>query len=251
MLCFTLEAGKLFCEPHPQVLRFYLVQRIYFHTNPNLCSMEILPKTLLKPNQHPTLLMVADLNQLLWSLIGLLLTIGGTFVEAYFTSSPWNWNQYGIQSLSLGVTYQIGAVLLVGCLGGRNAGAISQIAYLVIGLTLFPIFAQGGGIDYLKQPQFGYLLGFIPGAWVCGFLAFQGSPKLESLAFSCTCGLLTIHLTGLIYLILTHALSWANTQALSLVQAVFNYSFYPLPGQLAVVCAVTVLAYCLRHLMFY
>lgn len=138
-----------------------------------------------------------------------------------------------------------------GCLGGRNAGAISQIAYLVIGLTLFPIFAQGGGIDYLKQPQFGYLLGFIPGAWVCGFLAFQGSPKLESLAFSCTCGLLSIHLTGLSYLILTHALSWANTQALSLVQAAFKYSFYPIPGQLAVVCAVTVLAYCLRHLMFY
>jgi biotin transport system substrate-specific component len=195
--------------------------------------------------------MVADPNQLLWSLIGLLLTIGGTFVEAYVTSSPWNWHQHGIQTLSLGVTYQIGAVLLVGCLGGRNAGAISQIAYLLLGLTLFPIFAEGGGIGYLKHPQFGYLLGFISGAWVCGFLAFQAPPKLESLAFSCTCGLLTIHFTGLSYLILTHAFNWAGTQELSLVQAALKYSFYPLPGQLAIVCAVTVLAYGLRHLMFY
>ena len=70
---------------------------------------------------------------------------------------------------SLGVTYQIGGVLLVGCLGGKNAGALSQIAYLVMGLTLLPVFADGGGIGYVKLSQFGYLLGFIPGAWICGF----------------------------------------------------------------------------------
>lgn len=190
-------------------------------------------------------------NQLLWSLIGLLLTISGTFVEVYVTSSPWNWSHDGIQSVSLGVTYQIGAVLLVGCLGGRNAGALSQIAYLVLGLTWFPVFAQGGGIEYLKQPYFGYLLGFVPGAWVCGFLAFQASPKLESLSFSCICGLLTVHLTGITCLVLTHTFNWTGSQALPLLQATLKYSIYPLPGQLAVVCVVTVLAYGLRHLMFY
>ncbi|MEO0928990.1 MAG: biotin transporter BioY, partial [Cyanobacteria bacterium J06643_13] len=31
----------------------------------------------------------------------------------------------------------------------------------------------------------------------------------------------------------------------------FKYSLLALPGQLAVVCAVTVIAYVLRHLMFY
>ena len=193
--------------------------------------------------------MVAAPYQLLWSVIGLLLTIGGTFLEAYVTSSPWNWSQAGVHTLSLGVTYQIGAVLLVGCLGGKNAGAISQIAYLVLGLTWLPVFAQGGGIEYIKQPNFGYLLGFIPGAWICGFLAFQSSPKLESLAFSCVCGLLTIHLTGIGYLILNHASSWAAQS--SILQVAIKYSFFPLPGQLAVVCAVAVLAYGLRHLMFY
>lgn len=195
--------------------------------------------------------MVAASNQLLWSLIGLLLTIGGTFLEAYATDFPWNWSQHGINTLSLGVTYQIGAVLLVGCLGGKSAGAISQIAYVVLGLIWLPVFAQGGGINYFKQPNFGYLLGFIPGAWICGFLAFKVRPKLESLAFSCICGLATVHLTGLAYLALTHIFSWANIVAMPLAQAALKYSFYPLPGQLAVVCAVTVLAYGLRHLMFY
>ena len=194
---------------------------------------------------------MAALNQLLWSLIGLLLTIGGTFLEVSVISEPWNWNQYGIQTLSLGVSYQIGAVLLVGCLGGRNAGALSQIAYLIIGLTGLAVFAQGGGISYLKQPYFGYLLGFVPGAWICGFLAFQSPARLESLAFSCTCGLLTVHLSGLGYLIFTHFFLWSGSQELPLLKAALNYSLYPLPGQFAIVCAVTVLAYSLRLLMFY
>jgi biotin transport system substrate-specific component len=194
--------------------------------------------------------MVDAPNQLLWSLIGLLLTIGGTFVEAYFTSSPWNWSQHGIQTHSLGVTYQIGAVLLVGCLGGRNAGVLSQIAYVVLGLTWLPVFAQGSGIACIKQPYFGYLLGFIPGAWVCGLLAFRTSPRLESLALSCLSGLVTIHLTGLAYLLLLHIFSWVSIEVMPLQQAALNYSIYPFLGQIVVVCAVTVLAYGLRHILF-
>lgn len=190
-------------------------------------------------------------NQLLWAFIGLLLTIGGTFLEAHITSSPWNWSHDGVQSFSIGVTYQIGAVLLVGCLGGKNAGAISQIAYLLLGLTWLPIFAQGGGLDYLKQPYFGYVLGFIPGAWICGWLAFKVQPKLESLALSCICGLFAIHVTGLIYLAFSYIFKLISPQTLSVFQVALKYSLYPLPGQLIVLCAVTVLAYFLRHLMFY
>lgn len=184
-------------------------------------------------------------------MIGLLLTIGGTFLEAYSITSPWSWSQHGIQTASLGVSYQIGAVLLIGCLGGQNAGALSQIAYLVMGLTLHPVFDQGGGVGYIKFSQFGYLLGFIPGAWLCGFLAFQARPKLETLIFSCICGLLTIHICGIIYLIITHTFQGQSLDSPLLTQAILRYSWFTVPSQLAVVCAVTVVAYVLRHLMFY
>lgn len=191
-------------------------------------------------------------NELLWALIGLLLTIGGTFVEAFATNPPWDWSGHGIQAVSLGVTYQIGAVLLTGCLGGKSAGALSQIAYIVLGLgSNLPVFTQGGGLSYLKQPSFGYLLGFILGAWVCGFLAFRMPPRIESLSFSCLCGLLTIHFYGIGYLIVFHALNLAAFGNLSLLQSIMKYSIYPLPGQLVVTCAVTVLAFALRQLMFY
>ena len=64
--------------------------------------------------------------ELLWALIGLLLTIAGTFVEAFATNFPWTWSNQGIHSQSLGITYQIAAVLLTGCVGGKNAGILSQ-----------------------------------------------------------------------------------------------------------------------------
>ena len=195
--------------------------------------------------------MFAVSNQLLWSMIGLLLTMGGTFLEAYVTTLPWSWSNQGIHTSSLGVSFQIGGVLLVGCLGGKNAGALSQIAYLVIGLTLLPVFADGGGVGYVKLSQFGYLLGFIPGAWVCGFVAFKARPKLETLAFSCFCGLLTVHICGITYLVLSYFFHLKGTETLTLTQAIVRYSWVAVPGQLTVLCAVSVLAYLLRHLMFY
>jgi biotin transport system substrate-specific component len=193
---------------------------------------------------------VSPLDELLWAIIGLLLTIGGTFVEVSIPALPWtlNLNPVDIQVYPLGVTYQVGAVLLVGCLGGKNAGALSQIAYLALGLVGFQIFAYGGGISYLKEPTFGYLLGFVPGAWICGYLAFQRAAKLESLALSCLGGLVAVHLTGLIYLFF---LSFIYPLGQTWWQAVLQYSVQPLPGQLVIVCAIAVLSTILRRLMFY
>lgn len=189
--------------------------------------------------------------EFLWAIIGVLLTIGGTFLEAFVTDPSWLWQQQNVEVHSLGVTYQIGAVLLVGCLGGKNAAAMSQIAYLALGLTVLPVFSEGGGLDYFKQPTFGYLLGFIPGGWICGFLAFKALPKLELLAFSCLCGLLTVHGMGIMYLTLSHLMNGVSTQGILLTEALEKYSLQPLPGQLAVSCAVAVLSYILRGLMFY
>ena len=189
--------------------------------------------------------------ELLWAIIGVLLTIGGTFLEAFAADPSWLWEQQEISVYSLGVTYQIGAVLLVGCMGGKNAAAISQIAYVVLGLTVLPVFSEGGGIGYLQEPTFGYLLGFIPGGWICGMLAFKAAPKLELLAFSCFCGLLMIHGVGLTYLTLNYLLEGFATQNLVLTEAIQKYSLYPLPGQLGVTCAISVLSYVLRGLMFY
>lgn len=194
--------------------------------------------------------------ELLWALIGLILTIGATWLEAFITNAPWDWGTAGIQVYSLRVSFQVGAVLLMGCLGGKNAAALSQIAYLTLGLLLFevfglPIFTQGGGLGYVQEPSFGYLVGFIPAAWTCGYLAFQEPPKLESLAFSSVCGLGLIHGCGLVYLTIAWLAGWLAIAQASLWQLVWTYSLAPLPGQLIMVCAVSVIAFVLRRLLFY
>lgn len=204
-----------------------------------------------RSSNSPSFILSAP-HQFLWALVGLLLTIGGTLVEAFVTNSPWNWHEQGIQAQSIGVTWQIAAGLLVGCLGGKKAGAISQVAYIILGLTgLFPVFTQGGGWSYLFEPTFGYILGFIPGAWLCGLLAFRYKLTLESLAFSNIVGLLTIHTFGLIYLLGLQLLSSHGNESTFLVQSILEYSVNPFPAQLALICAVASLGYILRHILFY
>lgn len=196
--------------------------------------------------------MSSPTNELLWTIIGLILTIGGTFVEAFMTNFPWSWNEQGLEIHSLGVTYQIGAVLLTGCLGGKRAGLLSQLAYVTLGLVWLPVFTRGGGLDYLAEPTFGYIIGFIPGAWFCGILAFRRDKQLEWLAFSCLLGLIIIHGMGILYLVGLHYFNLILFDALlPLLPSIIQYSWQPLGGQLILVCAVAVVAYGLRNILFY
>ncbi len=178
----------------------------------------------------------------MWALSGLLLTIASTFVQPslLLPSS----NNLAIESIS--VTMQIGAVLLTGCLGGRNAALLSQMAYIILGLSGFGVFYQGGGLSYLKSPAFGYLLGFLPGGWLCGFLAFLRPASLERMAISCFGGLLAIHLVGIIYLIALQIPNFATIQA-----SIWQYSVQVLSGQFLVVCATIVIATISRKILFY
>ena len=187
---------------------------------------------------------------ILWSIIGLILTIGCTFIEAHTLNFPWLWNSQGLAIPTLGVSYQIGAVLLIGCIAGRNAALISQVAYVILGVSGLPIFERGGGLQYLLEPNFGYLLGFILGAWLCGYLAFQKLVYLDGLILSCGAGLLAIHFTGIIYLAILYYVPGLGTGINSLMEGISNYSLALLPGQLAVICATVAVAYILRKLMF-
>ena len=190
--------------------------------------------------------------ELIWALVGVLLTIGSTFIKVFvIINAPWHWTTEGIRLHFMGISYQIGAVLLTGCLGGKKGGVLSQIAYIFIGLTILPVFSQGGGLTYYQQPSFGYLLGFIPGAWLCGYLAFLAKPNLERLALSCLCGLAGIHICGIIYLILFSYITSANNALNQFWLWFGQYSINVLPGQLIIVCIITIISYLFRLILFY
>ncbi|NJN73536.1 MAG: biotin transporter BioY [Limnothrix sp. RL_2_0] len=213
-------------------------------------------KATLKPIPPKKATKVSVPNQFLWALIGVLLTIGGTFIEARITANaPWRWwsEQGGVNIVtnSLGVYCQVAAVLLTGCLGGKNAGILSQIAYIFIGLFWLPVFSQGGKLAYVMEPTFGYILGFVPAAGICGWLAFQYVLSIESLALSGFCGLLSMHVCGIVYLTSMTLLEKMPLDGLTLGAAIALYTLNPFGGQLVLVCGVALVAYCLRRILFY
>ncbi|MEL7225670.1 MAG: biotin transporter BioY [Cyanobacteria bacterium P01_D01_bin.36] len=197
--------------------------------------------------------------ELLWALIGLILTIGSTWLEAFAFDIPladwWSGGGGSIEPYSLGVTFQVGAALFTGCMGGRNAAALSQIAYVALGLLLFErfgleVFTQGAGVGYLREPSFGYLIGFIPAGWVCGAIAFRKKAQLDRLAFGALSGLVVVHLCGLSYLVLGHLFRWLPTTP-GLGRSIIDYSVAQIPGQVMVSCAVALIAYGFRKALFY
>lgn len=97
-------------------------------------------------------------------------------------------------------TLQFLFVLLAGMLLGSARGALSVSVYVLVGLVGFPVFAAGGGIQYIFRPSFGYLLGFILAAWVAGFIIQRGQKQNDGryllAAFG---GLLAAYAIGLVY----------------------------------------------------
>jgi biotin transporter BioY len=99
------------------------------------------------------------------------------------------------------ITGQTFAVLLSGALLGSKRGALSQIFYLLGGLTGIPWFARGGGIAYLISPTFGYIGGFVLAAFVVGFLCERGfDRKIESAILAMLVGNILLYLPGLLWL---------------------------------------------------
>ena len=99
------------------------------------------------------------------------------------------------------MTMQTFVVLVLGAaLGWRMAGA-TVLAYLVQGAAGLPVFAGGGGLAYLTGPTGGYLVGFLAGAVVVGWLAERGWDRnFASSLITMTLGIATVFTFGVGYL---------------------------------------------------
>ena len=133
-------------------------------------------------------------------------------------------------------TLQIAAVYLSGCLLGPRMGALSQLLYVSIGLAGAPVFAEGGGLGYVLKPTFGYLLGFIAGAYTGGSLVrrFQWT-KARDIWKANAAALLVVYAFGCTWLYIV--MKWVAATPLTIGQTIWFGFLLPMPGDL-VLCAV-------------
>lgn len=81
------------------------------------------------------------------------------------------------------VTLQTFAVAVLAAGFGWRIGLATVALYLLEGLSGLPVFATGGGIDYVFRPSFGFLLGYLPMAYIIGRAADMGASAKPVLLF--------------------------------------------------------------------
>lgn len=97
-------------------------------------------------------------------------------------------------------TLQIIIVFLAGSILGSKLALQSQLVYLFVGLAGVPIFTQGGGITYVLQPTFGYLVGFALGAFIIGWIIERvGDPSPMRFVIANLVGTFVIYAIGAPY----------------------------------------------------
>ncbi|WP_121661998.1 biotin transporter BioY [Metabacillus litoralis] len=130
-------------------------------------------------------------------------------------------------------TLQVLFVFLAGSLLGSKKGFQSQLIYVAIGLAGLPVFTQGGGIGYVLQPTFGYLIGFMAGAYVVGATVERVSnPKILHFIIANFAGLAVVYFFGVIYLYIALN-TWMGIES-SFAHAVMIGFVYSIAGDLVI-----------------
>jgi len=99
------------------------------------------------------------------------------------------------------ITGQTFAVLMIGALFGTWRGSLSVFLYIIIGMVGLPVFAMGVGFAALKGFTGGYLIGFVPAAYIVGILAERGwDRRMGSTLLAMAFGNMAIYAFGLLWL---------------------------------------------------
>jgi biotin transport system substrate-specific component len=99
------------------------------------------------------------------------------------------------------ITLQVMVVLLAGLMLGAKDGALSQIAYVTMIAIGLPLDAKGSGAAVFISATAGYLIAFIPAAFITGWLAAKGAQGNRVWSFIASLvGVAVIYLVGTAWL---------------------------------------------------
>ena len=128
-------------------------------------------------------------------------------------------------------TLQFLFTTLAGLMLGKKRGALATALYVMLGLAGLPVFTGGGGIGYVFQPTFGYLIGFIAGSYISGAIAHRKKPSAKRILIGCFAGLAVVYAFGMLYYYMISALYLHDPIGIG---ALFLYCFVlAVPGDIA------------------
>jgi len=93
------------------------------------------------------------------------------------------------------MTLQLLVVLLAGLLLSPNQATAALSAYLILGTAGLPVFSPGS--SGLWGPTGGYLVGFIPAAWLMGILRGRGGVGVSRLFVAGSVGGVVVFVCGI------------------------------------------------------
>jgi biotin transport system substrate-specific component len=88
-----------------------------------------------------------------------------------------------VPGIPVPVTLQSLAVALIAATLGWRIGVATVALYIAEGLSGLPVFASGGGWAYVASPTFGFIVGWLPMAYVIGRAADLGASGRVVLLF--------------------------------------------------------------------
>ncbi len=105
-------------------------------------------------------------------------------------------------------------VLLSGMVLGATDGAISQVLYLLLLRLDLPVAAGGAGAAAFFGPTAGYILAYVPAAWIVGFLTERGQTRFWQRWLAGIVGIAVIYILGATFLKTFLNADWAKAWAL-------------------------------------
>lgn len=96
-------------------------------------------------------------------------------------------------------TLQTFGVFLTAGLLGKNKGVTAVLVYILLGIIGLPVFSGGrGGLGIVLGETGGYIMGFLPAAYICGSLC-EKTKKPYMLFASMVLGLIVCYTAGSIW----------------------------------------------------
>ncbi len=136
--------------------------------------------------------------------------------------------RFPLPFLAVQFTTQVFFLLVTGLIlpPAYSAGALA--AYVLLGLMGFPVFSQGGGLQTVLTPNFGYLLGFVFSAFVTSLLHRKWKGKRFSFLLPAAAGVLAVYVVALPYVALLASLYQSKPVAFDKLMSAYFLSFLPL-----------------------